>query len=599
MKRGFLVPILLGICVFTACAGQKTKNIDRMGKERSEDEEFLQEEQVDLDALLAEFTLPQQDRVSLEPESDGRGFSVELVNELKQAVCDGSSDDFIREMNDESLMISADDFVFEADSSENIGYAQEELNEIMAEGASDCFLYQCDTDGDGSDEIVIIENLQYAYSHYNKVYVLECLEDHYVYSDYEYLSYYRCVALFEQNGKICLMANYDDYQTGTTKAVGLFAFEQEDDSYTMWQQIYVRKENSGYCFYGLYEKEDHPLMESVKAYVDEIGTDLIYTDRIHESFYGNEFKCYDLLREARENNEEEKIWNINGIDVDNDGSAEYFERKILYYGGSELSETNVRWYNEETACLYSTPFLVWEPQQYFLTQMWFKILDGKTVIFSLYHKKNEGVYILDARLYEEGKTTVLLDMVVTLQEKVETAEDWNEKESNLIQIEYENPDFSKAFSDNMQKKAAYLAKEYEEFRAVDFEEAQIPNELILMAEKALFTGVFQDLYDMSVPLEISVEEFREQYGTYLTYDLEFYERYVQHVYRYSLEKQNYFLLVVDSGGSARFANLLLYQEIQDGIEEVAGTDSLDASKAGGIFFDSHVYRVITGLFCPT
>ena len=130
----------------------------------------------------------------------------------------------------------------------------------------------------------------------------------------------------------------------------------------------TQKAGTGYRYQMLYKNDNEPLSDEVQAYIDEIIIDLIYTDRTRKTFFGNEKNRDDLLSEARRHCKDRIFWGLFAIDVDNDGQEEFFDRKILHNGGSDMTETTVTWYDPEINQVYATPFDIWEPAHYYLTQ---------------------------------------------------------------------------------------------------------------------------------------------------------------------------------------------------------------------------------------
>ena len=542
---------------------------------------MLQEDNVrntDLDKLLRDFDFSLIPASSFEPETDGNGFPIELLNELKKAVQEGSSDKLIYEMNDESLMINAEDFVFVPNESDGIDISEEQLNEYFAKKNSSFLFYKCNLTGDGNDSIIMIENNRYDFSGSNKAYLLNKSGDSYVYAGYDFLGYYRTFAIFEYENRIFLIANYDDYQTRLTKGIGLFDLSDPDTTGFMWLEkkshVYIRKTNADYTYNLLYQNDSPLIIDAVQSYVDSIQVDLIYADRKHNGFFGDETARDDLLESARKDDPENilKLWNIYSIDVDNDGCEEYFDRKIIYYGGSDLRESKARWHDIDKGILYPSPFSIWTPAEYYLTQIWFKVIDGQTVVFSLYHKNSEDIYLLDARMSIDGETIILLDYVVTLAPKAELTDYWDyESDVNFIRTDYRDPDFKKAFPETIDDQIDVFAAQVQSgFVPVDHQDDSIPNDLIVMLEQALFDGIIDSLDLASTSLEIDAEDFYEMFERqakqpYKDYDSWYdnkgtFLRFIQHIYRYELDSITYYLLVFDSGGSARFADIQLLKE---------------------------------------
>lgn len=198
------------------------------------------------------------------------------------------------------------------------------------------------------------------------------------------------------------------------------------------------------------------LPPAVQQYLEDIKIDLINTDRKKGTFYGDETERNDLLEEARDNDHGRIFWNIYAIDVNNDGQEEYFDRKILYHGLLEESEIN--WYSLKLRDVYFAEFSSWRPPEYFLTQSWLKKIDGKTVHFSLYHKKDWDSYLLDARIHEPDQTVILLDFMIHAEPKVGLLDSQDTGYSFGGISLYQDPDFEQAFPENIDELASQTAE---------------------------------------------------------------------------------------------------------------------------------------------
>lgn len=521
----------------------------------------------ELDNLVKSFTFPQKSTDNLNFNEACPGLPIELINQLKEAVYNCNSDAFIQELNDKSLMITAKDFTFKPNRSNDIDYSEEDLNNDIQNGASNYLIYKCDTNGDGTDEIVMIQNREYNFSESNCAYILKKSGDKYIFAGYSFLGYYRHFALFQNNGKFYIAANYDDSKTKTTKAIGLFSLDVNNSDFDFIRPLndhsYIRKivTGEGYQYYLLYKNINAPIVSEIQTYIEEIGTDLIYAERTNKTFYGNETERNDLLDEAKNSNSETSVWNVNAVDVNNDGKDEFFDRGI-YYDGSDMSETGVNWYDPKTISFYPAPFTVWSPTEYLLTQQWFKIIDGKTVIFTLYHKNSEDTYVLDVRINENGQTTILMDYMIDLDANIELSDDWNYDDTNFVQIEYKDLDVEKAFPEDIDQRAKSLATKVQgDFVAANYKHKDIPNSLIVLAEKALFEEKIGQLNMGTASFEISSDGFYDKYGQYTWFESkEDFESYISHIYKYKLGKNTYYITVSDSGGTARFVDIVIYKE---------------------------------------
>ena len=573
MKR-IIIPIIWGLLFITSCSVIQPANI----------------QDADLDTLLKNYKFPAPSANNFEPERDGRGFPLELLNELKKSVHTGESNSFIQAMNDESLMITTNDFIFVPNESDEIDIGEKNLNDYFANHNSTFHFYQCDITGDENEEIIMIENNEYEYSRSNKAYLLKKSGDYYVYAGHDYIGYYRCFSIFKYEDKTYLIANFDDYKTGLTKGVGLFELSSRDTSGFMWfinnNSIYIRKTNDEYKYNLLHRNERASIVGAVQSYIDSISVDLLYTDRIYGTFYGDEKENEELLISARDNdkNNELKLWNLYSIDVDNDGQDEYFDRKIMYRGGSYMTESAVRWHDLATHSTYPAPFTSWMPMQYSLSQNWFKKIDDKTIIFSLYRKKTEDIYLLDARMYDGGQTVILLNYVITLNPQAELADYWDyASDSNFIATNYNHTDADEIFSDDLNKLIDNFAVETQGSFVPVNEDENIPDDLMVMMEEALFNGNIDSLDLGTASFEINIDDFYDKFGqqqkTLKNGDFTLYDsksefnRYVRHIYKYELNNDSYYLLLVDSGGSARFVNIRLYKEVGG---ELIPTDYLDS-----------------------
>ena len=587
MKWKLTVIVVLFVLFATSCSGKdnggnlgKKLNTETPTNENTQNkiDEVKQEGIGDseLDKLVNSFAFPQRSTDNLNLEEDCPGLPIEIINQLKEALHNGNSDALINELNDKSLMITTKDFAFKPNLNDDIELYEKDLNDAIQHGTSDFLIYKCDTNEDGTDEIIMIQNLKYNYSYRNLAYILKKNGGKYVYAGYDYFCYYRCFAIFNNNGKFYLIANYDDYTTQTTKAVGLFALDGDNSGF-MWlinnQQTYIRNSSNDYQYYLLYHNINAPIVSDIQSYINEIGTDLVYTDRTHNTFYGNEIKKNDLLDEAKNNNSQYNLSNINAVDVNNDGKDEYFEREVFYNAGGDASETMVNWYNPKTMSLYPDPFTVWRPSRYFLTQQWFKTIAGKTVIFSLYHKNSEETYLLDARINEKGQTTILLNYMINLVTDIKLSDYWDYNDTNFVEIDYTNLDIEKAFPEDIDKGTNNVQGD---FVAKNYKGHNIPNSLIVLAEKALFDKNFDKLNLDAVSLEINIDDFYGKFGQYTYYESKKdFDRYVSHIYKYNIDKNTYYLLVADSGGTARFVDITIYKESDGELKDVDRLRSLD------------------------
>lgn len=591
MKKIFLVIVVLIVIFAISCSAsskcdegtlEATSNTEMPTQQAVQNLNTQNQQQgignSDLDTMVKSFAFPTKSADNLNYDETCPGLPIDLINQLKKSVYHGNSDSLINELNDKSLMISAKDFNFKPNQSDDIDLEEKELNDAIIDGATNYFIYKCDINGDGTDEIIMIQNLKYDYSDSNCAYLLKKVNDKYVYAGDDYLGYYRCCAILKKDNKFYLIANFDDYDTKTTKAVGLYTLDGDNNGF-MWllnkHHKYIRKTSDGYQYNLLYNNTNHPLVRDIQTYINDIGTDLIYADRAHNTFYGNESARSDLQKEATNNNLE--LWNVNSIDVNNDGKDEFFDREILYDGGSDRGETKVYWYNPKKKAAYPAPYKVWSPTNYFLTQQWFKIINRKTVIFSLYHKNAEDTYLLDARINENGQTTILQDYMITMETNIELSDDWEYNDTNSVQINYHDPEVEKAFPADLDKRTNRLAKKVQGgFTAVNYKDKDIPNGLITLAEKALFHDKIDQLNIGTASFQISKDHFYDKYGKYTYYETKKdFNCYLINIYKYQLSKNTYYIMVADSGGTDESVDITIYKESNGKLTVLDSWPSLD------------------------
>lgn len=513
MRLKIPIATITFVIILTSCTNKThtelvshtLNNIDSMESKVTNDE-FVSQifQNKDLDELIENFHFPSKNQRDFKFEN--KQFPPKLINILMETVYNGDVEKLFQNMNQKNLMITVDDFVFQPSNDSNIDSAEKDLYEALQEGAGNFLIYQCDVDKDGIDEIIMAENLKYDYSTWNRVFLLRKSEDKYVYCGYDYLGYYCFLSIFEYDGAFYLLANYDDYKTGISKALGLFSLNGNQSGF-MWlthnSHTYIRKTSNDYRYHLLYENQNSSMTENVKAYIEEIGTDLIYTERKHNTFYGDESKKNALIEEARNSDQNNNFWSSTfTADADNDGQEELFTRRV----GD--SNSIIKWYDHRTFLECSPPNDVWKPENFKLAQAWFKTIDNKTVSFSLYRKNGEDVFLLDARLYQDGQTVILADYFVELDINICLSDYWDYNDTNRIHIDYKNPDFEKAFPEAMLEWADSFAQNVcGEFRSVNFKDENIPNDLILDAEEKLFKGTSNILDSEEISLKIDSEKF--------------------------------------------------------------------------------------------
>ncbi len=525
MKKNWLIfaaVFLAMVFLLISCGGNiLDSSLDREEKPLQSD--HFTEETPDLEKLLEEFKMPLPfvENMVLKSETDRNFILPELIQQFAQALYLSESDDLIKDLNQKELMITKADFRFAKNDNESDDLYEEALQKAIEEDCPRILFYQLDLDGDQADEIIAIEDLKYDYSGSNVAYLLKKTGDTYTLAGYDYIGYYRYVSVFFYEGNYYLAANYDNYKTKTTKAVGLFLLNGDSHGF-LWAlnlpHVYLRKNGEDYHYDSLYENRGHRLIEKTKAYIQEIAVDLIYTDRKGQIFYGSE--------------EEE-----------------------INFGDSEDDR--------------------WTLDGYLRVQSWSQKIEDKLVDFSLFRKDSEDLFLLDARIREGQTTTILLDDIVYLENSIIISDYWDYDDCNLISVSYDDPDHDVAFCPDLWEQAEAFAKEVQaDFTTVDYDGSLLPAPLILALEQALFDEKpHSPEIGFSCP-EIETEAF---YDRFYEEGERVRESMTASVYSYCLAEEDYYVLVMDTGGSARLVDIDILKETDGELTHLDNLLSLDLS----------------------
>ena len=101
------------------------------------------------------------------------------------------------------------------------------------------------------------------------------------------------------------------------------------------------------------------------------------------------------------------------MDINNDGKDEIFTKTPPGY--RQPFEHSIKWYHKD---FKQCPAAVeaWKDNHYRLVDMWFKHFNGKAAAFTLYQEIQSGQrYLVDARIQEDGQTTILMDYMAVLE----------------------------------------------------------------------------------------------------------------------------------------------------------------------------------------
>ncbi len=145
-----------------------------------------------------------------------------------------------------------------------------------------------------------------------------------------------------------------------------------------------------------------------------------------------------------------------------------------------------------------------------------------------------------------------------------TDEVWEEAEDSELyyeKIDYTDVDSRKAFPEDIDQRLSNLAEKVQgDFVAVNYKHKEIPNSLIVLAEKALFERDMNQLNFNTSSYEISKGDFYDTFGhDYYASKGEF-EIQVSHIYKYQLDHNTYYLEVAYPGGTTEIVSVTIYKE---------------------------------------
>lgn len=536
--------LILLIGLLTGCNTAVEHNTNDT-KTDHEKKQTLQEE---LDALVSQLALENTvgEMIDVSQNADIDKFPDELVRRMQEALVAGTSDTLLEELDDSGLRISREDFDYEPREGGELSYEEERVNTVFADRSKTASydFYQLDMDQDGLDEIIMMEHTQYEFSGSSGTIVLEQNDaGSYMFAGDALAGYYRLYAIFSYEGTYYMICNYDDYKKETTKALGLFDLSGESRGLA-WQigqeHIYLRRSSTDCEIESLWTTEQDSvhteapdLQSSMWTYIREIGLDLMLRNQNSESFQGAE-----------------------------KGLSEQEQDRLT----AALDDAS-----------WTPAHLGYAPQE----QKWLFMLEEQPVYFALYYKEQPDRYLVEAFLYKEDSEKSVLEPIALYEIKPQirvVADDyWNHEDRNVETICYQSEDASLAFPENWKEVAAQLLQQVQgEFQPASEQSAEdiVPDELVLLAQKALFTRDWSSLDALAAPLELTDHE--AVYGTWFTtMDLDDIQRYVCHIFQYKIENSQFLIVVRDSGGSARIADIYCYRLAEDGPEYIDQVPTLD------------------------
>lgn len=510
-----------------------------------------------------------------EPVTDGKGFPAELINELGKALVEGDADAAIAGLHDDSLRLSEDERF-------DIDVAYGSVNVFNRHKAYP--YYKCDVNGDGIEELLGVEE-----EYPGSVYLYTDTEEGYdLYGTY-FIGDVRCYALFLYDNQFYLAVSCNDENTPGESDVRLYLMDYDnfhEDQYHKHICIRKKKEVSNRKL--LYKNTEFSAIDELQAYVDEIIFDLSSVGQSYHVYMGDETRREDVQELWEESGRE--FGAVYSIDVDNDGTEDYFDRFQIWFrsenGNDELT-TEFEWFTKDMVEI-TCPFTEWRDRAYIRKKAWFQIFDGKTVVFSLYRKNSaEDYYVIDARIHEDGKTTILYDSLFEIRTSgihLALSEQMPYSSPTVylpMECKYENRDVKKAFPDNLDQLAEeLLARSHGRFILDNQGSVSIPPVLKERIKEIGYLGGLK--FDEEPQLysgKFSKYEFADLYSDSLNDALYYDDEYV---YEYQSGQNKYYLVAT---GERLYTDLNL-----DIYEDEGGKLALYDQLSGIDMFTALIYQ---------
>ena len=516
----------------------------------------------------------------LEPADDCYGFPVELVSDLKYRMNQEDADaciEYLDGMNQQDFRIANHEFLSLLDMTDEMTnkMAITDFNENEAEYSC----YRCDTDGDGTDELIAFEKDGRGTISY--VHMMVEGENGYVFFNSQYMDDVRFFTLFQYESAFYYGASCFDDSTGTVNLQiymldrTIFHLANITDSICFNRTFRISEPHL------LYRNEQHPDIHIVQDYLDDVIYDVIYANRAKNTFYGDEWEyrneerpfLYDdtAYREDAEDADAINWSHMYIMDINNDGKDEIFTKTPPGY--RQPFEHSIKWYHKD---FKQCPAAVeaWKDNHYRLVDMWFKHFNGKAAAFTLYQEIQSGQrYLVDARIQEDGQTTILMDYMAVLEpDDIRVTEFGVGTDVSIYKpLTYQDPSRDSAFPYNLPDVAeVFLLKVQGSSAAIENNCADIPDDFTeilagLLADKALDRlerGLGMEMY------QTDQGDFERKYGTYLSQARRTLNGGTQYVCRISLGPTDYFLLLQYSV-TGKIGDLHIYRETAGGLAYVS------------------------------
>ena len=464
-----------------------------------------------------------------------KGFPEELIRQLQEALAAGTSDELLRELADNSLRIEREDFNYKPFEGEGLSEWQEKYQEKVDEMLSDpeetvpFDFYRLDLDGDGIDEILMVEQFDNIFYSSSEVVVLEQDgEGNYTFAVYDTQTYHRLYVPFVYDGNCYIVCNYDDTSHKVTKALGIYDPGEDSGAWPSvdWKYVCLGRSSTDCEMEELWSDDsDQRLQATAWNYMQQIGLDLMLRNRNYKDFPGEE----------RLPDREERQQQLAALNDALDDAA------------------------------WTPEHLGYSAQK----QRWIFTLEGQQVYFALYHRNNPEQYLVGAFCHESEETKKLVPVALYgilphIEISIESYWDFEvDNREKVIRHSGENADL--AFPKDRLEVEAKLWQQVNEggLDAGTQEEQLVPRGLVDLAKEALFTRDWSAFAGLAEPFELTDHESALENWFPNASEKRIY---INHIYQYTIGEDTYLLLMEDSGGTAHFMINNCYRLTSDGPE---------------------------------
>jgi len=467
-----------------------------------------------------------------------KDFPATLIDELSQSVYESRAESFIKEINDKTSMTTIEQIKMEQN---------DYLDEILNNKHLNIVYYQADTNRDGVDELFIITKGAFKYN--NHIIMLTLQDDIYVYAGsrdlFDWIDGVIDYAVIQDENYLYVAAGFWNEVTSDN---GIYLIAINSDSFcengVKDPTVFIQQKMEIFDCVQVYQDENSQLIPGIKVYAKDVLKEIFYISR----WWGSQIYGDEVYTEI----DGHRYW---AIDANNDGANELFNFHHVY---------GFTWYDNDLAEI-SWPLEIPQNALDDSGRVWFKVFDGKTILFSLYEQKDlENGYILDARICEDGNTTILLNYSIQLEVagvRLNKHIFYGEIDLPKDYTIYHNYDYAQAFpQDKLDMASKYIAYSDEDDVIEHIDEiTPYLSEKVVEVLSNNNSNVFEfSGYDE----QIEKNKFFEQYAINLADKLEYsVDAYDDYVYKYRLNNKSYYLLTHlyhlegDDGYTSRWINI--------------------------------------------